>query len=47
MTAGVALATGINANVLRRWVNDAGIEESADLEPTVPDPREDTFIRRP
>jgi len=44
-TAGVALANGINANVLRRWVAEAGIEESADLETTVPRAREDAFVR--
>ena len=44
-TAGVALANGINANVLRRWIVEAGIEESADLETAVPREREDAFVR--
>ena len=44
-TAGVALANGINANVLRLWVAEAGIEESADLETTVLRAREDAFVR--
>jgi transposase len=44
-TAGVALANGINSNVLRRWVAQAGIEESADLEARVADVREDAFVR--
>jgi len=44
-TAGVALANGINANVLRRWVAEAGIEKSAELKTTVSDAREDAFVR--
>ena len=44
-TAGVALANGINANVLRRWVAEAGIEESADRETTPVSKREDAFVR--
>ncbi len=44
-TAGVALANGINANVLRRWVAEAGIEESASLETTGSGAREDAFVR--
>jgi transposase len=44
-TAGVALANGINANVLRRWVVEAGIEESADLHTIVRGGREDAFVR--
>ena len=45
-TAAVALANGINANVLRRWVAEAGIEESsADRETTPVGEREDAFVR--
>lgn len=43
--AAVALANGLNANMLRRWVREADVPSTPDHEPPVPVPP--TFVRLP
>jgi transposase len=44
-TAAVALANGLNANLLRRWVTEAGIEESVDRDSVATSGSEEAFVR--